>query len=87
MTTIIDWVRLQGRGVLPKEVHKAFPERTAQQVSDCLSDYVKRGKMSKILIPSAGRRYRYKAVEKVCKTKEKWGKSEVKPELLPRITL
>lgn len=85
--TILDWCRIQDRGVLPKEVNKAFPERTARQISDSLRDYVQRGKMERILIPSAGRRYRYKVAKKERVVLEYFGKSEVKPEALPLVRI
>jgi hypothetical protein len=83
--TILDWVKEQDRGVLPREVNKAFPDKTSKQIGDSLADYVQRGKIRKILIPSAGRRYRYIADEKQSVKKEKFGKSEINPAVLPLV--
>ena len=85
--TIFEFCIAQGRGLLPAEVHKAFPHKTAQQISDSLADYVKRGKMKKTLIPSAGRRYRYKAINREPVTNEKFGNSEINPAVLPLIRM
>jgi len=85
--TIYEFCKKQNRGLLPREVNAAFPERTAKQIGDVLADLVSRGKMKKILIPSARRRYRYVPIEKVYKTRTKSQQSEVKVEVLPLVRL
>ena len=80
---------MQKRGVLPSEVHAAFPDRTAKQISDCLTDYVSRQRMRKVTITSRSRRYRYVAIERVNgKDVEVGGEmSEIKPEMLPIVRI
>ena len=80
---------MQKRGVLPKEVHKAFPDRTAKQISDSLNEYCFRKKMRKVKLPGPSKRYRYMAIDWIGGEDVEVGgeMSEIKPEMLPIVRI